>query len=291
MPDKLLLDCGLSLVRAQIRMPIRCRKCFEYWHHEDQCRKVAVCPGCGPSSHPSSDCSRVFCTACHTVGHSVKSAECPNWQQARETKRVSKNNNISITATKKIVYAAAPTPTTSAWTPQSQPLFQENATSANAAQPVAQPPPTPAPQQDALMIALFNTLTEITAGIRAQNAMLNQIARQNQEIRIALGNTATVPRLAPEPATVQTPASTKRDRPLKKVDPAIAEDHISPEGKKLKQGTIDSLLRKNVPGPLDLVATSHTVNLGKDLNSPLTPNVATFDMRHIDAFQSKNTLV
>lgn len=284
-PEKLLLDCGLSLqVRAQIPMPLRCRKCFDYWHHEDQCRKGAVCSGCGLLPHPTTECTRMFCTACHTEGHSVKSVECPKWQQARETQRVSRENHISITAAKKIVYVPAPAPSTSAWSTTNH-NFNQSTTPVNTSQTPSQPPP----QQDAIMIALLNTLTEISAGLRAQTTLLSQISQQNQEILIALGNTANASRVLQVSAKDQTPASSKRVRPPKKADLTPTEDLISPEGKKLKQGTLDSLLRKNALGPLDLAKTAYTVNLGRDPSAPSSPTVATFDMRHIDALQPKNT--
>lgn len=59
-----LLSNGLRLSdRLFVRMPLRCRNCLTYGHHEDVCSDIALCTKCALPSHQD-EYTRTHCAAC-----------------------------------------------------------------------------------------------------------------------------------------------------------------------------------------------------------------------------------
>lgn len=201
-PSEVKLDCGLILaVRVYVRMPLRCRNCLIYGHHEENCSSPSKhCTRCGKPEHAGQDCTP-FCPNC--LGpHEVSSPHCRAYVREVEAKRLRITEGVSReTALSRIPllgpqsYSQAAAQTVANVTQQSPPqhpppqhasrddalidLLREqtemlrlilNQTQPHS--PQQQPPPQPQSPQNAELIALMTTQSNILKQIVEQNGKL-----------------------------------------------------------------------------------------------------------------------
>lgn len=206
-PEQVTMKCGLILsVRPHAPLPLRCRKCLVYGHHERACNKKQRCPNCSQEGHRAEDCIRdSFCRACKEH-HAVTDPACPTYLREKEVARIRASEGCSITSARKKAESSAPSSTApqAAAPPVSNSLTKPHPASATGATrelfpPLPQrappsrtvPPPAPAPQQLqrdtqqqilALMtqqMTLLSTLVEQNKAIMSQNARILQLLAGN----------------------------------------------------------------------------------------------------------------
>lgn len=291
LPTQVKLNCGLICdVRPHVPMPLRCRNCHDYLHHERDCANAQRCSNCAQPGHDGKTCSLTpHCPACKG-NHAITDPKCPVFRKQMEinsirirqgvnskTARSIAKENRSKRSEKppapsntKTVFSPAPPPLVPAWCPKTP----------------QEPKPVAASNSDQLMVALLTTLSTIQSSIMAQNELMKKLMEQNAEILTALRGVPTAPSTAsapPTPGPAGTP-STKRGRPAKKPCPPNQQAEVpSPDNKRPKQLQLTTMLT-----PLSIPAVSQIVDLGRDPNAPSSPTVATFDFKHIDLFE-KNT--
>ena len=77
---RIRVDDHLVTVRKDLRIPIRCVKCQEYGHTQDNCMGVKKCANCASEFHRSDKCDRSpSCVSCGPgSNHPSTSASCPS---------------------------------------------------------------------------------------------------------------------------------------------------------------------------------------------------------------------
>lgn len=108
-PQSVTLACGLLLsVRAVAPLPLRCRKCLAYGHHERLCKRKPRCSNCSQEGHALVDCIRnPFCRPCNAP-HPVTDPKCPTFQREREAARIRAQDNCTINSARKKAEAKLP---------------------------------------------------------------------------------------------------------------------------------------------------------------------------------------
>lgn len=176
-PPQVKLACGLILeVRIHVRMPLRCRKCLAYGHHEQTCNDAQKCTGCALNEHPGSPCTLTRCAAC-SGDHAVTDPICSVYRMELEAKRIQLTAGISRVAALERVkasarheheafaqsFAPASLPAVSAWNPAHSPQpFQ---------------PPQPTQPLQPTQTASDNLIDMIRAQTAALQAATEQMAK------------------------------------------------------------------------------------------------------------------
>lgn len=223
LPESLKLSCGLILqVKAHVPVPLRCRKCYSYGHHEDSCSAVPRCPQCSLAIHPGDCAAPPKCIACGKP-HPVTSAECPKWRREMEINRVRFSEGISSAEATQKVNALSKVPNRRLQ-PNSPALIQPGrsfAAVAGSSNNSSQPPPASSGNivlleqiiaQQSLRIGQLEELIlqqaaktdSLVAAMQQQTEMLMKIYAQNQKL---------VEQYIPEPRPVKSTRSSKRLRP------------------------------------------------------------------------------
>ena len=80
------VDDHLVTVRKDLRIPIRCVKCQEYGHTQDNCIGVEKCANCASEAHRSDKCDRPpSCVSCGPgSNHPSTSSSCPSFARRCE---------------------------------------------------------------------------------------------------------------------------------------------------------------------------------------------------------------
>lgn len=204
-PADVRLSSGLCLsVRPWVRMPLRCRKCKRYGHHEQNCKDPEVCGNCGQVAHGDSTCAPC-CPAC-AQAHAITDPACPVYIAELAAKRLSATDNISrVEALRRLPSSSQPLrpasslvpapPATNAWplpsgtrlphSAQTQPAASQNEPALasllqqqmivlqsilEAVKRPPTPPPPPPQSQD----------SELLTMIRLQNDALKSLSSQNE---------------------------------------------------------------------------------------------------------------
>lgn len=270
-PDFVLLSCGLRLsVRAHIPMPLRCRLCFKYGHHENECDKEKVCVKCSAPSHEGNCVGPSLCAACGGQ-HPVTSPDCPVWLEEIAIRRIRTTDGISYSAAvKKVRLAANPAPSprlpsTTQITPRPRPRHA----AVSFANVVRQPPSlAPAPDSTATLVAAIARLEEL---ILTQTQLINKLVEQNMALVAALAPTPPTP----PPATAGRP---KRQRTVPPGQPRINVVLASSSPTAASSSPAPALTPQPVP---DTPQSAPVVfSLGRDtISSPSAKNYATYDYK------------
>lgn len=95
LPDSVKLRCGLILpVKPHVPVPLRCRRCFKYGHHEDSCSGDQRCPKCSLPTHAGPCIAPAKCIACGKE-HAVTSTDCPKWKREMEINKIRFTEGVS----------------------------------------------------------------------------------------------------------------------------------------------------------------------------------------------------
>lgn len=187
-------------------MPLRCRKCKRYGHHEQNCKDPEVCGNCGQVAHGDSACAPC-CPAC-AQAHAITDPACPVYIAELAAKRLSATDNISrVEALRRLPSSSQPLrpasslvpapPATNAWPLPTGTRLPHNAQphpAANQNEPAlasllqqqmivlksileaVQRPPTPPPPQPQ------SQDSELLTMIRLQNEALKSLSSQNESL-------------------------------------------------------------------------------------------------------------
>lgn len=94
-PSSVHFESGLSVtVRPHIPIPLRCRKCFEYGHHEDTCTARARCGNCSRPAHDGQCVGSPKCIGCGNR-HAVTSVECERFRREMAINRLRVTQGVS----------------------------------------------------------------------------------------------------------------------------------------------------------------------------------------------------
>lgn len=273
-PAELKLRCGLVLsVRPHTPMPLRCRKCLVYGHHERTCNRTTRCTNCSTEGHTAVDCIRdPFCRSCKAP-HAPTSSSCESFQREKEALKIRATQGCSMnSARKKVPVKALPSAPASVSVPRSnRPVSPPaTATQRDLFPPLPRPrqannqPPPPAnnntapanPPQSEINQQVLALMTQQMAILTALLEQNKSIMEQNQKI-----------------LTLLMDRSKEADSPKE-----------LPKRRRLTQPTLP--FTSATPSPTLSKPELLVVSLGKDPHSPLSPNMATFDYKVIE---TKNT--
>lgn len=211
-PELVRLDCGLQLsVRPNIPLPLRCRSCFVYGHHEGECDRAEVCEKCNAPRHPGPCGKPPQCAACGG-DHPVTSPDCPTWKKEMTIQRFRTENGISRAAAV-IKLKQANNPATLSRPPTaSNPPLPMPRTAGSYARAVSQAAAPPATDTTNALMAVIDRLE---AAVHAQTKMIEALTQQNCTLFAAIN--ALMPSLATpslaSPAQNTTPGNrAKRQR-------------------------------------------------------------------------------
>lgn len=269
LPDVVVLDCGLRLsVRAHIPMPLRCRSCFVYGHHENECTKPKLCSNCNETAHEGPCSKPPSCAACGGE-HPVTSSECEIWKKEMAIRRVRTVEGVSYSeAVKKVI--APPKPAATNRRPAvlpspAQPTLPKAMSYADATRARPQPPPDTNTDATAMLLAAINRLE---AAVTAQNITVNRLLDQNA-ILISM--------LKPAPVSSPPPSAGTRSKRLR-------SSAAVPASQPRINVALATAPAETPSGDSSRPETPHTpatvFDLGKDtVSSPLAKNYATYDYK------------
>ena len=90
-------------VQLFVPSPLRCFKCQQFGHHQDNCKRTKVCGRCAQADHQDSACTNeIKCANCNAK-HTAYSKDCPRWIKEKEIQRVRTEQKISFPEARKIV--------------------------------------------------------------------------------------------------------------------------------------------------------------------------------------------
>ena len=90
-------------VQPYVPSPLRCFKCQQFGHHQDNCSKAKVCAKCAQLDHQDTACTPAMkCVNCNGE-HTAYSKNCPRWITEKEIQRVRTERKISFPEARKIV--------------------------------------------------------------------------------------------------------------------------------------------------------------------------------------------
>ena len=102
-PATLKVGFERCTVQPYVPSPLRCFKCQQFAHHQDNCSKAKVCAKCAQPDHRDTACtSAVKCVNCNCE-HTAYSKNCPRWITQKEIQRVRTERKISFPEARKIV--------------------------------------------------------------------------------------------------------------------------------------------------------------------------------------------
>ena len=101
-PATLKVGFGRCTVQPYVPSPLRCFKCQQFGHHQDNCSKAKVCAKCAQPDHQDTACTAMKCVNCNGE-HTAYSKNCPRWITEKEIPRVRTERNISFPEARKIV--------------------------------------------------------------------------------------------------------------------------------------------------------------------------------------------
>ena len=102
-PATLKVGFKRSTVRPYVPSPLKCFKCRQFGHHQDNCSRTKVCGKCAQPDHQDTACtSAVKCVDCNSK-HTAYSNDCPRWITEKEIQRVRTEQKISFPEARKIV--------------------------------------------------------------------------------------------------------------------------------------------------------------------------------------------
>ena len=102
-PATLKVGFERCTVQPYVPSPLRCFKCQQFGHHQDNCSKTKVCAKCAKPDHQDTTCtSAVKCVNC--IGeHTAYSKKFSRWITEKEIQRVRTERKISFPEVRKIV--------------------------------------------------------------------------------------------------------------------------------------------------------------------------------------------
>ena len=102
-PATLKVGFERCTVQPYVPSPLRCFKCQQFGHHQDNCSKAKVCAKCAQPDHQDTACtSAMKCVNCNGE-HTAYSKNCPRWITEKEIQRVRTERKISFPEAGKIV--------------------------------------------------------------------------------------------------------------------------------------------------------------------------------------------
>ena len=102
-PATLKVGFERCTVQPYVPSPLRCFKCQQFGHHQDNCSKAKVCAKCAQPDHQDTACtSAMKCVNCNGE-HTAYSKNCPRWITEKEIQRVRTERKISFPEARKIV--------------------------------------------------------------------------------------------------------------------------------------------------------------------------------------------
>ena len=94
-PATLKVGFERCTVQPYVPSPLRCFKCQQFGHHQDNCSKAKVCAKCAQPDHQDTACtSAMNCVSCNGE-HTAYSKNCPRWITEKEIQRVRTERKIS----------------------------------------------------------------------------------------------------------------------------------------------------------------------------------------------------
>lgn len=283
-PSRITLRCGLICdIRPHIPIPLRCRNCWEFAHHERACRSDQPrCGRCSELGHTSDQCSSQTpkCFACGGP-HIITAASCPAWKKSMSINRIRVNKGVTTSQATRILKsqqrttepntAKAPQPSSKA-----PPLINRSYAAVVAATP-ASPKTASATSSSPSSNNIAAILQRLDQRIAAQTEMFQTMMQGQMQIlsSIVQQNTELIALMKCNvPNNSEAPNSRRRRKP--------STDSTPPTSK--KQALISAFTAPaSTPPPVTPI--SKTVSLGRDMTQPSTPRIATIDLKHIDVYQ------
>ena len=109
-PATLKVGFERCTVQPYVPSPLRCFKCQQFGHHQDNCSKAKVCAKCAQPDHQDTACtSAMKCVNCNGE-HTAYSKNCPRWITEKEIQRVRTERKISFPEARKIVEGVSKQP-------------------------------------------------------------------------------------------------------------------------------------------------------------------------------------
>lgn len=213
-PQHVQMDCGPRLTVRQhlpLPLPLRCRSCFVYGHHEDQCNKAKLCPICNKAAHGEEVCENPpSCAACGGA-HPVTSPECEAWKNEMSIRRIRTDEGISYAAAvKQLKKPAASTCPPATFSPAPLPRANNNSY-ANAVRHTASSAKSPAPDMNYTLVA---AISRLEAAVLVQTKLINTLLEQNAAL-LAFIKSTLPPTVTPSrttPSRTPTQGGRKRQR-------------------------------------------------------------------------------
>lgn len=274
LPAEVKLCCGLILpVKQYVPAPLRCRKCLVYRHHENSCTKQKKCNNCGQTGHTRTSCPNPSqCAAC-SGPHPVTDAACPVFIHERDINR----EIVAASCTRSEAEKKLPAPTISVV--QAPRLALPVSNDLSYATMVSAPPksaPESAPgTSKPTVISSPSPMDILAANLSALTAILAQISEQNKTII--------------EQNTQLLNQSSQQLLQSSKIHELLSSGRVTVSPKEVKrkrtakgQQTLNELMINNSNSSAPPSPAVRVVSLGRDTNSPLAPNFATFDFGEIE---------
>ena len=109
-PATLKVGFERCTVQPYVPSPLRCFKCQQFGHQQDNCSKAKVCAKCAQPDHQDTACtSAIKCVNCNGE-HTAYSKNCPRWIIEKEIQRVRTERKISFPEARKIVEGVSKQP-------------------------------------------------------------------------------------------------------------------------------------------------------------------------------------
>ena len=129
-PATLKVGFERCTVQPYVPSPLRCFKCQQFGHHQDDCSKAKVCAKCAQPDHQDTACtSAMKCVNCNGE-HTAYSKNSPRWITEKEIQRVRTERKISFPEARKIVEGVNKQPSFASVVAKKQTMINKNTTTA-----------------------------------------------------------------------------------------------------------------------------------------------------------------